>query len=195
MIIDKGEPWMFWPSHICDTFPENPGNKLLTGKNNWEIQIRFSLPEILSNERQSIMTLLPHYTSFEIQGEEVHLACTGVSGETHYYRVRFPLEIDREYAFTWRHQGEYGLMCVIDDFQIWNFASAKDPLAAPEEPHVIFGAGNFPKNGFNLNYTELDMKEFRLWADTDLVAYTRFDEIIFDKVVDKAGNCNFIHKI
>ena len=29
--LNKGEPWVFWPSSICDTFPENPGNRILRG--------------------------------------------------------------------------------------------------------------------------------------------------------------------
>lgn len=195
MTINKGEPWAFWPSHLCDTFPEEPGNKLLTGEHNWEIQLELSLPIIREDERQSILTLLPHYTSFEVQGENIYLAYTGASGETYYKVVKYPLESGKRYRFTWLHRVGAGLLCVLEDIQLWEFGFKDDPLASPNEPHVIFGAGNFPKNGFNLNYTEVDLYSFKLWSNKKLVAYTRFDEIIFDKAVDLTGNCNFINRI
>ena len=35
--ISKGSPWVFWPNHICDTFPINPANKHLRGDKNFTL--------------------------------------------------------------------------------------------------------------------------------------------------------------
>ena len=62
-------------------------------------------------------------------------------------------------------------------------------------PHIIFGAGNFPKNDFNLNYTDLDLHEFILKGIIGVISHHTFEEFIFDKSVDISGNLNFIHKL
>ena len=41
--INKGEPWLFWPSSICDTFPTNPSNLLLSGEHSFEFSFDFIL--------------------------------------------------------------------------------------------------------------------------------------------------------
>ena len=41
--IRKGNPWIFWPSSICDTFPINPSNKKLNGKSSFILDIDFTL--------------------------------------------------------------------------------------------------------------------------------------------------------
>ena len=41
--IRKGNPWIFWPSSICDTFPLDPANKKLNGKFSFTLDIDFTL--------------------------------------------------------------------------------------------------------------------------------------------------------
>ncbi len=43
--INKGEPWVFWPSSICDTFPEKPANLLLSGEHDFEFELTFILKD------------------------------------------------------------------------------------------------------------------------------------------------------
>ena len=68
-------------------------------------------------------------------------------------------------------------------------------LGYDESPHIIFGAGNFPKNGFNLNYTDFNLHEFKLEVDGELVSHHTFEKFIHDKSYDITDNCNFIHKL
>ena len=68
-------------------------------------------------------------------------------------------------------------------------------LGYSESPHIIFGAGNFPKNNFNLNYTDFDLHEFKLSVDGELVSHHTFEKFIHDKSFDLTENCNFIHKV
>ena len=34
--IKKGNPWIFWPSSICDSLPEIPADKFLNGKHSYQ---------------------------------------------------------------------------------------------------------------------------------------------------------------
>ena len=63
------------------------------------------------------------------------------------------------------------------------------------DPHIIFGAGNFPKNGYNLNYTDIELYEFKVTQEDKLLCHHTFEEYIYDKSVDLTGDCNFINKI
>ena len=62
-------------------------------------------------------------------------------------------------------------------------------------PLILIGAGNFPKNNFNLNFTEFDLLRFTLSQDEKILADHFFEERIFDKYVDITGNLNFVHKL
>ena len=68
-------------------------------------------------------------------------------------------------------------------------------LGFDNNPHIIFGAGNFPRNNFNLNYVDLDLYKFEILVNNNLLAKHDFEDFIFDKSVDITDNCNFIHKI
>ena len=37
--IKKSNPWIFWPSSICDTLPEKPANKILSGEHYFKLKI------------------------------------------------------------------------------------------------------------------------------------------------------------
>ena len=37
--IKKYNPWIFYPSVLCDTFPENPATRVLSGNYNFQIEI------------------------------------------------------------------------------------------------------------------------------------------------------------
>ena len=47
--IKKGEPWIFWPSSICDTFPINPANKKLNFENLKKSIFRLIHPDQMGN--------------------------------------------------------------------------------------------------------------------------------------------------
>ena len=81
------------------------------------------------------------------------------------------------------------------------------------EPHVIFGAGNFPHNGFNLNYCSYDLDYLiiakkcvslsdikglyngEIQSVDGVVGLYDFTKKTDYKIYDLTGNCNFIHKI
>jgi hypothetical protein len=58
---------------------------------------------------------------------------------------------------------------------------------------MVFGANSYSHIDENSNSTELKLYEFKLYEKSKLLVHHTFDEIIFNKSVDKTGNLNFIH--
>lgn len=190
-----GEPWVFWPSSICDTFPEHPGNKILRGDCYFEFDIRFTLPRLL-NERMTLFSLLPKYTGLDIQpnGTGMTFVCTTESS-SEYIELPMLIQVGEENLIKVKHIPENNLSLFINGIKVYEENLSNKVFGIDNSPHIIFGAGNFPKNNFNLNYVDLDLHEFILKGVTGVLSHHTFEEFIFDKSVDISGNLNFIHKI
>ena len=191
--LNKGEPWVFWPSSICDTFPENPGNRVLRGDCYFEFDIRFTLREE-PIERKTIFALLPKYTGLDIHPEGMVFAYT-TEEETAYINLPSLIKVGEEVLLTVEHQPNRYLKIFINKELVQEINLDNKVFGLDDSPHIIFGAGNFPKNNFNLNYTSLDLHEFILKGITGVISDHTFEEFIFDKSVDISGNLNFIHKL
>ena len=59
--IRKGNPWIFWPSSICDTFPINPANKRLNGNHSFTMELDITLLDN-SKSKKTIFSILPMYS-------------------------------------------------------------------------------------------------------------------------------------
>jgi len=191
--LKTGEPWVFWPSSICDTFPEHPGNRILRGDCYFEFDLRFTLREE-PVERKTIFALLPKYTGLDIHSEGMVFAYT-TEDETSYINLPALIKVGEEVLLTVEHQPNKYLRIFINKELIEEINLDNKVFGLDDSPHIIFGAGNFPKNKFNLNYTSLDLHEFILKGITGVISHHTFEEIIFDKSVDISGNLNFIHKL
>jgi len=193
--LKKGEPWVFWPSSICDTFPENPGNKVLRGDCYFEFEIKFTLNE-LSNERMTLFSLLPKYTGLDIHpnGQGMTFVCTTES-TTEYVELPMLVNIGKETTIKLKHLPKDNLSLFINGTKVYEEDLTNKVFGIDSSPHIIFGAGNFPKNNFNLNYVDLDLHEFILKGIIGTLSHHIFEEFIFDKSIDISGNLNFIHKI
>ena len=73
--INKGEPWLFWPSSICDTFPTNPSNLLLSGEHSFEFSFDFILRDD-SDIQKTIFALVPKYTGLDLYKNETVVTIT-----------------------------------------------------------------------------------------------------------------------
>jgi len=191
--LKTGEPWVFWPSSICDTFPEHPGNRILRGDCYFEFDLRFTLREE-PIERKTIFAILPIYTGLDIHSEGMVFAYT-TEDETSYINLPALIKVGEEVLLTVEHQPNKYLRIFINKELIEEINLDNKVFGLDDSPHIIFGAGNFPKNNFNLNYTSLDLHEFILKGITGVLSHHTFEEFIFDKSVDISGNLNFIHKL
>lgn len=187
--IEKGKPWLFWPSNVCTTFPEFPGNRYITGVVDFEIELKFSINEF-SDDEMSIMTILPNYTSIGIQDNMLKIALTHNDGIV-YSVYNYDFIKNKIYTLKLNNKKDKYTNIYLNDFG----TSIPYVIKSQREPHIIFGAGNFPKNGFNLNYSDINLHEFKLKVGETLVSHHDFSIFIHDKSFDKTDNCNFINRI
>lgn len=191
--IRKGNPWIFWPSSICDTFPLNPSNKKLNGKSSFILDINFTLLDD-RKEKKTIFSLLPMYSGYDCDnGCDIFLYNDGEKTHTKVLPnlVLSNKKTNIKFEYIYNQSIELSVNNIIQ-----TRVEMKDKtLGYSESPHIIFGAGNFPKNNFNLNYTDIDFHEFKLTIDGVLTSHHTFEKFIHDKSFDLTENCNFIHKI
>jgi len=189
--IRKGNPWIFWPSSICDTFPTNPANKKLNGKHSFKLEFDFTLLDD-SNEKKTIFSMLPMYSGFDVDnGCDIFLYNIGETKTKvlpKLVKVGEKTNIKFEYIYGKR------ITLHINDKE-YSVELTDEELGFDESPHIVFGAGNFPKNGYNLNYTDFNLHNFKLEINDELISHHEFEKFIHDKSYDLTGNCNFIHKL
>ena len=191
--INKGNPWIFWPSSICDTFPENPANKILSGDHSFEFSFDFILRDD-SADQKTIFTLVPKYTGLDLFPNQTVITVTYEDGPQ-YYRLPLIIEPGTNVNVKFDHKPKQYFKVFINKEEVVNEPLLDKTFGLSDAPHIIIGAGNFPKNNFNLNYTDIDLLRFSVFQDGNILADHFFEEQIFDKFVDITGNLNFIHKL
>ena len=191
--IKKGQPWIFWPSSICDTLPEKPGNKILSGDQYFKLTFRLILKDS-SSEQKTLFTIVPRFTGLDLHPDKMKLTIT-CEDKTEYIDLPTLIEVNKEAEIQLEHMPNTFFKLFINSNEVYNLDLVDRSYGIADSPHIIIGAGNFPKNDFNLNYTEFDLLEFKLEDKNEVVAHHIFEEFIFDKSVDITDNCNFIHKL
>ena len=208
--IKKGHPWIFWPSSICDTLPINPGNKLLSGDKYFKLTLEYILRDS-SDDQKTLFTIVPRFTGLDLYKNKSVLTVTCEDNAEYIDLDYIAIENERT-KLVIEHSPEVFFNLFINDSLIHNLDLKGRSFGIADSPHLILGAGNFPKNNFNLNY-------FSFQTDFILIAksYKTFSEIVkiktdgifeesvvglYDfkkhtdyKIYDLSKNCNFIHKI
>ena len=191
--IKKGSPWVFWPSSICETFPENPCNLILSGDKSFEFTLDFRITEDII-EQSTVFTLIPKYTGLDLFPNETVITLTFEDG-AEYYRLPPLVKKGENTKIKFDHKPKQYIKVFINDKEVVTENLENRIFGIADSPHIIFGAGNFPKNNFNLNYIELELLRFSVFQDGNILADHFFEKQIFDKFVDITGNLNFIHKM
>lgn len=191
--IKKGEPWLFWPDSICDTFPENPANRILTGESYFKLTLLFSAPNP-SSEQRTIFTIVPCFTGLDLYQNSCTLIVT-LEDTTEYFTLPKLFDIGEKVNLVLEHSPKEFLRLFINSELSFELELKGRVLGIDKSPHILLGSGNFPDKGFNLNYTDLDLFEFKLENNKETLALHKFSEFIFDKSVDLTDNCNFIHRL
>ena len=217
MVIKEGEPWLFWPDMI--SFGINRGEiyKTFEGETDFTISMRV---KIISKEphKRTLFAKLPNYMGIDVEGDKNQLLFIGnyikddvVTPE--YEMINGYLNWDYNFLTINYSKELNSIKILINDVYVFEHNLGNKQLTTGYEPHIVFGAGNFPRNGFNLNYCSYDMdyliiakKSLSYTIITDL--YNKNIEIpecvvgLYDfnkrtdfKINDLTGNCNFLHKI
>lgn len=192
--INKGEPWIFWPSSICDTLPINPANRCINGNHNFSFEIWLELLEI-PKSKGTIFAILPDYTGIDIDIEKLSMIFD-YNGKREYTEIDNNFKINELIKIKFEHLIDkyiniYASETIIYQKNIENLFLGN----GGSDSHIIFGAGNFPKNNFNLNYLKCNLHYFNFSINNEIISEHDFKKIIHGKSFDLTGNCNFIHKI
>jgi hypothetical protein len=191
--INKGEPWIFWPNSICETFPENSGNKILSNKHNYTMEMDFVLTDE-SELDKTLFALVPSYMGLNIVNGGISFTVT-FQDDVQYFQLPHIILPHTLVRLKLNHVYNSKLELYVDDEVILNVDLTDKQLGLDSSPHIIFGAGNFPKNKTNTNYTEFEFHKFKLTSNDEVISDHIFNDFIHEKSVDVSGNCNFLHKI
>lgn len=191
--IEKGNPWVFFPQGICDMFPENPGNLILTGDHYFKFELTFKLLEDTPDQK-TLFAIIPRYTGLDLHKDNMVFTITYDDSVEH---IELPLLIKpfTVHKLKILHKPGEGMYLYLDGMLVLNINLTEKKLGVADKPHIIFGAGNFPRNGFNLNYVDVELQEFSLYDESTLISHHLFEEFIFNKSVDLTDNCNFLHRL
>ena len=184
---------VFWPSSICDSFPENPANLILSGNESFEFTLDFKVINDIV-EQSTVFTLVPKYTGLDLFPNETVVTIT-FEDKTEYYKFPSLIKKGVNSQIKFEHKPKEFIKVFINSKEVVNESLVDRVFGLSDSPHIIFGAGNFPVNNFNLNYIELDLLRFSVFQNGNILADHFFEDQIFDKFVDITGNLNFIHKI
>ena len=65
LAIPKDDVWVFWPTTVCTTFPEDAGNLYMNGKRPFKIEMDFELTDE-TDHYKAIFNILPAYSMLKL---------------------------------------------------------------------------------------------------------------------------------
>ena len=211
MIITTGEPWLMWPDKV--SFGINKGNigDILEGKTDFTLSIELNIMTYTNNKR-TIFAKLPNYCGIDLDVDDRLLLILKLVKNNEEYHKYIMSDESLPSGFnllTYQYSKKNRTITIlINSLCVISYIMDIDEeLTQGIEPHIIFGAGNFPHNDFNLNYCSFDLnflmlsKSYKTYEeilniknnntkDDTIIALFDFKNYTNYKVYD-----NFLHKI
>lgn len=217
MEIKEGQPWILWPNSVSYGINKGDIGSTFEGDCDFTISMKFSTTTDIPQKR-TLFAKLPNYMGLDIEGNNAILILNTVNSEGvvggKYLWIDNCIN-NGVNLLTIRYNKQFNLIyLLIDDIiKLEHKLDDGEKLTKSDDPHIIFGAGNFPHNGFNLNYMTFDINRLLIaknslsyqeivkcfenmdYIPTSTVGLYDFDKKTEYKIYDFTGNCNFIHKI
>lgn len=190
--IKEGEPWIMWPNILGQKFIKDPANRIFDYEGNFSFRLTFELNDVIS-KKSTLFAKLPSYFGIDLEEYGILLIVTDNKGKTEYLTCNFQWEAGKKYDLLITKSQE--VITLYIDGEALNLYFIENKLASDENSHIIFGAGNFPKNDFNLNYLEVTLHELEIIREEETISKHVFEEFIHGKSYDLTDNCNFLHQI
>jgi hypothetical protein len=190
--IEKNKPWIFYPSVLCDTFPENPATKILSGEHSFQIEMKLTLLDTV-DKNGTVFAILPKYTGLDIHKNLLFFTVKFEDESSQFYQFPFQISDGVEIDLKLIHIPKTYLKVFINDIEQLNLDLKLLGLYIDNNPCIVFGSNSFSHIDENSNSTELYMHEFKVYEKSKLLSHHTCDEFIFNKSVDKTGNLNFLH--
>lgn len=190
--INKDNIWVMWPDFLVDNFIDYPSNKIFDYSGNFNFLLKFKLADIVK-EKMTLFAKLPTYFGIDIENYGALIVYNEDGSNTKYLTKDYKWVPNKEYILEIKKESN-NINITINDELLFEI-TLKTKLVEDERPHIIFGSGNFPKNGYNLNYFDGAINYLSIIKDGQLISEHKFEKFIHNKSYDLTNNCNFIHKI
>lgn len=190
--IVKGNPWVMWPDSLVENFIDEPANKILDYSGYFDFILTFELPELVT-EKSTLFSKLPSYFGVDIEVNGLTIILNEKERTAKYMFVDFIWMPNEKYNLEIIQRNKI-IIVKINGETLLNY-QIETELSSDGISHIIFGAGNFPKNNFNLNYIDVILHQFEIVKEGVTISKHNFETFIHNKSFDETGNCNFIHKI
>ena len=197
--ITKDEVWAFWPTTVCNSFPEDPGNLYLSGEKHFKLELDFMLTDE-TDHYKAIFNILPAYSMLKLLRDRMIFVASFEGDIKEDHNLPLLIKPNERINLTYEFQPDSFINLFIKNVDTGNEIdfkiNMKDRLFKQEkEPFIILAGDNLPKHSDKEHYTDVTFYEFKLYSDEKLLSHHTFDEFIHDKSVDKTDNLNFLHKI
>ena len=162
MVIKNGEPWLLWPNMVSYGINTGDIGKTFEGDTDFTLSMYIKILT-KSAEKRTIFAKLPNYMGLDIEKENNNLMLIlnlNKNGETEWKYLFSETEIGYDFnliTFRFNKTNKILEILVNDIIAIEYKLENDEELSIGYDPHIIFGSGNFPSNGFNLNYCEYDI--------------------------------------
>ncbi len=150
--IKEGEPWIMWPNILGQKFIKDPANRIFDYEGDFSFRLTFELNSTIT-KKSTLFAKLPSYFGVDLEEYGILLIITDNKSKTEYLTCNFQWEPEKKYDLLITKSQE--VITLYINGEALNLYFIEDKLASDENSHIIFGAGNFPKNDFNLNYLEV----------------------------------------
>lgn len=190
--IKEGEPWVMWPNNLVDNFLELPSNRIFDYNCDFEFNIVFELTdEILS--KSTLFAKLPSYLGIDLESQGILFILSEEGLDTRYITHQHTWNVGKKYNLLIKRVNKT-LTIDLDSTTIIDIDLITS-IPDDSNSHIVFGAGNFPQNGFNLNYLSVILHYLSIKKEGVLISEHLFEKFINNKSFDQTNNCNFIYKI
>ena len=190
--IKESKPWIMWPNKLVSNFIDFPANRIFDYDGDFKFTLTFELPHPIER-KSTLFAKLPTYFGVDLEQDGFTLIYTEENKPTTYRYFPFKWECEKKYKLCIM-KNEDILSLYLDDMLI-SQESLPNGLGGDENSHIIFGAGNFPNNGFNLNYLDVNLLTLHIDKDDEKICDHHFERYIMNKYFDHTNNCNFINQI
>lgn len=190
--INEGEPWVMWPDLLVANFIDYPANKILDYNGNFEFNMVFELLDNIT-KKSTLFAKLPTYVGIDLEDYGVHFIVTSEDGEIRHFTHNYKWEVGKIYDLVVKRNNNI-VTVTINNETIFECDFPKESTNQ-DYSHILFGAGNFPKNDFNLNYFSFIFHYLTIKKEGMTISEHDFKTFIHNKSFDLTQNCNFIHKI
>jgi hypothetical protein len=190
--VEEGEPWVMWPDNLVANFIDYPANKIFDYNGEFEFKLVFELIEPI-RRKSTLFSKLPSYFGIDLEEYGLLLIVTEDTKDTQYIFANQTWEVGKKYELIINKQFDF-ITITINGTQYIRY-EVLSKLAKDDISHIILGAGNFPKNGFNLNYFSYILHYISIEKEGMMISEHSFEKFIHNKSYDTTNNCNFIHKI